>query len=378
MALAGGSRAGTLAMRNTPRRRLASDLEEKERIAALGPVVTVRGAVNEYLNERSTALDARGKLKHLLASALAEKPLAALTATDLTKWRSSLLDKKARKTSDKKMGEAAVRRVVNDAKACLNLAAKRHSEKLPPTIRDTIRDGLAVSRGVKIENEREKQILSEADIRSVVDAAWKIDKEQRWDGDLGRMILVLAATGARFSQVVRLRVGDLQVTQGRLMMPSSRKGSGAKAAQIPVPIADDAVEVLNLATVGRRGSDPLLMRPRWRRAPRPGFGVMEKCGRGPWGEASSLTHVWKAVVRRAGLQDDLVAYSLRHTSITRGLSAGLPTQLVAQLHDTSVTMIERYYGRFVADALHKLARSVVVSLMPPPVASFPPLRKVDG
>ena len=40
------------------------------------------------------------------------------------------------------------------------------------------------------------------------------------------MILVLAATGARFSQVQRLRVVDLQIERQRLMMPTSKKGSG--------------------------------------------------------------------------------------------------------------------------------------------------------
>lgn len=59
----------------------------------------------------------------------------------------------------------------------------------------------------------------------------------------------------------------------------------------------------------------------------------------------------------------------------RGLRAGLPSQLVAQLHDTSATMIERYYGRFVSDALHALARAALVSLMPTPVT---PIRVVEG
>jgi integrase len=350
----------------TKARAWASGLDEKARIESLGPPVSIRSAVNEYLNERSTALDARGKLKHLFADkTLAEKPIAALTVGDLAKWRASLL---------KKLTEASARRVANDVRACLNAAARRHREKLPPSIRDTIHDGLAVSRGVKVDNEREKQILSVADIKRLIEATMELDREKGWGSDLVAMLVALAATGARFSQVARLRVVDLQVEQGRLMMPTSRKGSGSKAVHIPVPLDDDVITVLKRSIAGRKGHEPLLMRPRWRHARGPGMG-MEIYERAKWKEASELTRPWEMIVERAGLQDDLVPYSLRHSSITRGLSAGLPTQLVAQLHDSSVTMIERFYGRFVADALHGLARSVVVPIMPTPVKT---LRVVEG
>ena len=40
-------------------------------------------------------------------------------------------------------------------------------------------------------------------------------------------------------------------------------------------------------------------------------------------------------------------YSLRHSSITRQLLAGVPVQLVASTHDTSVKMIQDHYGRFI-------------------------------
>ena len=148
----------------------SSDLEEKERIAALGPVVTVRDAVNEYLNQRATARDALGKLKHVLAdTALAETKLAALTVDHLKQWRASLLDK---------LTEAGARRVANDVRAALNAAAERHGHKLPSSTREMIRKGLAVSKGSHVDNTREKQILSDADIRRVIDAAFEVDSKR--------------------------------------------------------------------------------------------------------------------------------------------------------------------------------------------------------
>ena len=208
------------------------------------------------------------------------------------------------------MTEASVRRIANSVRAALNAAAKRHSHKLGPSIRDTIRDGLAVPKGSQVDNAREKQILTDADIRRVIDAAKEVDREQGWGGDLHRMVLVLAATGARFSQVARLRVADLQVEQGRLMVPTSRKGSsGGKRSHVPVPIGTDVVDVLKRAVAGRKGHEPLLMRPRWRRAPGGAFGVLEVYARGPWGESRTLTEPWKRVIAKAGLPPVTIPYA---------------------------------------------------------------------
>jgi integrase len=358
-------------------RKWSSDLEEKERIAALGPAVTVRIAAHEYLNERSTSRDVRSKMNHLLADkALAEKPLAALTVDALKQWRASLLDKKWRAgLIERKMTEASARRIVNDVRACLNAAAERHGHKLPPAIREVIRNGLAVPKGSDVDNAREKQILTDADIKRVIDAAEKIDGEKGWGSDLYLMVLVLAATGARFSQVARLRVADLDVEHGRLMMPPSRKGSRKKEkSEVAVPILDDVLDRLKRAVAGRRGHEPLLLRPHWRRAPGGKFGVLEIYARKRWGEAHTLKEPWAAIVERAGLKKGTVAYSLRHSSITRSLRKGLPTQLVAKIHDTSVGMLERYYSRFISDALDDLARAALIPLVTAPVA---PLRVVE-
>ena len=333
-----------------------------------GPVVTVMSAIETYIAAHSASPGVRSKLKHALKDeALSQTPLAALTADDLIRWKESLAGT---------MKPASARRIVNDLRASLNAAARRHRSELPPTMGDTIRDGLAAPRGGSEGNAR-KQILNDADVRRLVDAAWAIDREQDWDGDLGRLVLVLAATGARFSQVARLLVADLRAAEKRLMVPVSKKGGGGEKAtpQIPLPIGDDVVDILMRAAAGRKGTDTLLLCPRWRQTRGSGFGAFEKYGRGAWGAATTLTRPWRAIVERAGLPADSVPYGLRHSSIVRGLRAGLPTRLVAALHDTSSTMVEKHYAAFISDALGELARSAVVPLMPAPVA---PLRVVEG
>ena len=61
-----------------------------------------------------------------------------------------------------------------------------------------------------------------------------------------------------------------------------------------------------------------------------------------------------------------IPYSLRHSSIVRGLRAGLPVRLVAALHDTSSAMIERHYAAFIVDAMDELAARAVVPLTTAP------------
>ena len=259
------------------------------------------------------------------------------------------------------MKPGSVQRVVNDFRAALNLAARRYKAQLPPTIRNTIKDGLAAEHA-SAPVAREAQVLPDADVRRIISAAEEIDNEGDWGGDLARIVLVLAATGARFSQIIRMTVADVQAAQRRLMIPVSRKGRGVKnATHTGVRVGDDVLAELARATAGRKGSEPLFLRPHWVQT---GAAKWKKGERAPWFAAAELTRPWAAIVARSGLAAGTVPYSLRHSAIVRGLRAGLPTRLVAALHDTSSAMIERHYAAFIVDALDELAARAIIPLSP--------------
>jgi site-specific recombinase XerD len=57
----------------------------------------------------------------------------------------------------------------------------------------------------------------------------------------------------------------------------------------------------------------------------------------------------KAAAMAAGLPETVTAYSMRHSSITDLVTAGLDLLTVAQISGTSVLMIERHYGHHRAD-----------------------------
>jgi integrase len=339
-------------------RELSAAHAERERLEALGPPLTVARSVMEYWDEREERWavgaghkrDARTRLtRHVLSDKrLAEKPQAALTPDDLAKWRVGLRVKHPQ-------------RVVADFKAALNRAAKLHRDKLPATMRDTIKDGLASTRPAPAV-EREAQALSDSDVRRLVAAAWDVDEAGGWQGDLGRLVLVLASTGARFSQLVRMTVADVQTAQRRVLVPTSRKGRRSKLTHVAVPVAQDVIDALAPAVNGRIGAEPLFLYRGWRRVGPIGWERSPE--RRPWTSPDQMARHWGQIVARAGLPASTTPYSLRHSSIVRGLRAGLPTRLVAQLHNTSSLMIEAHYSHHISDALAELAERAVISLAP--------------
>jgi integrase len=95
-------------------------------------------------------------------------------------------------------------------------------------------------------------ILPDQIVRAIVAAAYIIAP------DFGLLVEACAITGARFSQVAQLRIGDLQAD--RLMMAPSRKGRGKRRAERrPVPIPATLVAKLRTAADGRPADSALLL-----------------------------------------------------------------------------------------------------------------------
>lgn len=336
-----------------------------DRAAVDGPVPTVRSAVEAYVGMRDARErsqdrvrgDARYRLGvHVLTDDIADLALNELTEGRLARW----LEQRPAGLSS-----STIRRITNDFKACLNLAAKKHRSQLPAEMPTIIKHGLATAEGSSPQ-ARDGAALSDRDVRRIVEAARVVDAEGGWDGDLWRLVLALASTGARFSQVARLRVADLQIAQRRIMVPTSHKGRGnKKVSHIGVRVGNDVIDALRPAIAGRRGNDPLLERWKHRQAkatetlpPR-----WERVSRGPWLNASELTRPWASIVKHAVLPGDTVPYSLRHSSIVRMLRSGLPIRLAASLHDTSSAVIERHYASVITDAMDELAARALIPLV---------------
>lgn len=345
--------------------------------AAAEGAPTVRKAVESYIAARTArspraGTDAALRLTHhVLGAPIADMSLATLAEADLHKWRAGLRrGGRATKPDTAPLSAATLARLMNDMRAALRAAAS--AARLPADALATITNGCKRPEGAS--RARPKQLLSDADVRKVVAAA---DAE---DPDFGALVLVLAATGARMDQVARATVADFQADARRLMVPLSHKGRGTKAqSHVAVPLPDDVVARLRSVIAGRAGHEPLLLR--WHHQQVAGdaeagrLPTWERVERRQWRHAAEMQRPWQRALATAGLQDDLVPYALRHSSIVRALRAGLPVRLVAAVHDTSVPMIERHYAAYIVDQTEELLRRAVVPMAPASVAQ---LREVSA
>jgi integrase len=84
----------------------------------------------------------------------------------------------------------------------------------------------------------------------------------------------------------------------------------------------------------------------------PGAALLMRANGTAWNKDS-----WKlpiaAAVKAAALPAEATAYTLRHSTITDLVSAGLPLLTIAQISGTSAEMIERHYGHLASDAAVK-------------------------
>src|SRR5262249_37551368 len=283
-----------------------------------------------------------------LPGVLLNKPVVLLGATELRKWRDSLLAKG--------LAPGTVNRTKTGLRAALELAAA-HDPRIAN--QRAWKVGLAALPDAHVARN---VVCDDATVRRIVAAAYEHDRA------LGLMTEVAAVTGARLSQFARLEVADLQAhrPEPRLHMPLSAKGRAGnkRHERRPVPITAALASVLKQEAAGRASEAPLLLRSNGER----------------WGHGRSRHHRndFRTVIEAAGLdRDEVTLYALRHSSIVRQLLANVPIRIVATLHDTSVKMIERSYSRHIASHSDEIARRALLetNAQPPAAANVVPLPK---
>jgi integrase len=261
---------------------------------------------------------------------LLNKPVALLTAAELKRWRNDLVANSGLKLS-------SVVRVLKTARASLNLAAS-HDPRIQN--RETWRVGLG---GLHDSYESIDRVQPDDVVRRIIAEAYADDAA------LGLFVHVAAETGARASQIARLVIADLVLGRDpKLSMPSSRKGKRRAITRRPVPISTDLATRLQRAAKGRPPEAPLLVRD---------------------GEAWVLTNhkrllqePFAEIAKRLQIEETM--YCLRHSSIVRALLHGVPAQLVASNHDTSLQMLQRTYARFISQHGEDVARRGLLDLAP--------------
>lgn len=277
-----------------------------------------------------------------LTSVLLTKPVALLTSRELQKWRDGLLTQ---------MAPSTINRLSGCLCAALELAAQ-HDQRIQNKRAWDV--GLA---GLPDAQEARNVILSDDEVREFVARAYALDEQ------LGLLTDMLAITGARPSQAVRLRVADLDAhpLRPKLSMPKSAKGGGRNRAKkrherYSVPITAPLAAKLGEAAKGHADDAPLLL----------------QSDGTPWGDNPGQTYhrqIDKVVTAIGRDPAEVTMYALRHSSIVRMLLRNVPIRLVASLHNTSVQMIERTYSRFITEFSDDISRKALLQHNPPSAAN---------
>jgi integrase len=278
-----------------------------------------------------------------LSETLLGKPGVLITEHELRTWRDGLIRKG--------LAPSSVNRTRNCLRAALELSFPALSHRWKQGL-ETLPDAVEAN-NIVIEDEAKAR-------------EWVAESYAR-DHQLGLLTHVIAETGARPSQATRLKVRDLitvDMAAPRLMMPKSGKGGTRhpgqrKVQRYAVSISRELAALLKAAAKGRPGHAPLLL---------------QKTG-APWNEhdpAQNYRRDVRAVVARIGLDPDVYGmYAFRHSSITRMLLQGTPTEIVAKSHDTSEAMIRKHYAASILDHSDALTRRTLPAFgpEPPPAAS---------
>jgi integrase len=296
---------------------------------------TIDSALEDYatdlISRGANPANARLPRAHL-TPVLLSKPIMLLTRRELQSWRNGLLAK---------LKPASINRVNNSLCAALELA-RQHDRRIQN--RDAWELGLA---GLPDAERARNVVISDAEILAIVEEAYRRDRA------LGLLIHVLATTGSRPGQVVRLRVDDFvdDAVAPKLLMPKSAKGGGRNRAQkkherYSVSITPALATKLREQARGRNTE----------------FLLVQADGTAYPADPSQVTRrPFRDVVTAVGLDPDVVTpYALRHSSVTRLLLKGVPVRVVAALHNTSVSQIERNYSKHITEHADDVTRSALL------------------
>ena len=163
-----------------------------------------------------------------------------------------------------------------------------------------------------------------------------LDRAYAQGGRTGLMLQTLLETGARASELVQLRVEDVDLAERVVVI---RQGKGGKRRE--VPIRRDLAQLLRLH-VGSRRAGPLFVSRQRGTGPTPHVLTRQRVGQ-----------VVRGVAAAAGITKRVYPHLLRHTVATRLLALGMDiTDLQCFLGHESIATT-RHYAQTTAATLQR-------------------------
>lgn len=313
--------------------------------------------VLEMLLDHAKALRAEGKLtaargiereaRTAVYEDLADLKVADVTSDQLAAWRERLSTSQPLRrgrvpprlvplpedadSETRRKRKVRVNRVITDLKAARNRIGYRVDWLPPESARAFAK--LKKYPGREVDRGRVRP-LDSGEVVRLLDAC---DSPEFRDLMLGALV-----TGARYSELVDLRVGDFNSSLDKLEFRSTKDEPGGGRS---IALAPEGVELFRRLSAKRPADEPLFVRPDGK----------------PWQRTDQARPMRRAVERAA-----LSCYpfrpsfhNLRDTYATTLLRAGVPIKVVSELlgHST-VALTERHYARFAEADLDTAARKL--------------------
>lgn len=313
----------------------------RQRSTGSGEIVgpyTVKRAVDDYIlwmeGNRKTARDARYNADALILPELGHSEVAKLTATAIRRWHQKLVETPARARTRK--GEKQNFRVLPaddpDAERRRRATANRVLTILKAALNHAWREGKVASdaewrrvlpfKGVNIARVR---YLTVAEAQRLVNASPPAFRA---------LVQAALQTGARYSELGRLRVEDFNRDAGTVAIRESKTGKPRH-----VVLTDEGIELFTQLVTGK---------------PRDAL-ILTNAAGNAWGTGHQKEPI-KAACTAARIAPAISFHILRHTWASLAVMNGVVPMVVARnLGHTDTRMVEKHYGHlapsYVADAI---------------------------
>ena len=276
----------------------------------------------EYLGQKkgkASAKDAQGRINLHIIPEFGDLPLDRLKLQQVRKWFHSFVvegrDEEIRKS------RATANRNLTILKAVLNLA---HKEGMVPTDRAW----RSVAKFQSADGARQ-DYLTANQLNALMDNA---------DGYFKSLLKAGILTGARYGELCKLIVKNLDKDNGLLNIPDGKTGTRT------FPLTKSTK-----AFFTKMAENKL-----------PGVPLLTNDGLKPWGHGDQ-TKLMREAVEKSDLPNSVVFYTLRHSFIADLIDKNMNVFDIAKITGTSINMIEKHYGKlFKGRVIEVLERSTLV------------------
>jgi len=300
---------------------------------------TVANAMDDYFRfleedgrAGNTVRDAKYRDTAFIRPLIGTERVEHLTADKLRRWRDGLVKSGPRLRTRKGKPQKHRQIFGDDAKRARRSSVNRVWALFRAALNHAFRDGKVASdlewRKIKPFAKADGarvRYLTVAEAKRLTNAS---------DSDFRPLVQAALQTGARYSELARLRVADFNPDVGTLHVRQSKSGKPRH-----IVLTDEGQAFFKQLTAGRSGDDLML----------------SKADGSAWRDAHQLRPMTDAVAV-AKIKPAITFHGLRHTWASHAVMNGVPLLVVAKnLGHADTRMVEKHYAHlapsYTADAI---------------------------